>query len=161
MLVIAFDADDTLWVNEPYFRESEETFAALFEDYLPMHQTQQELFKTEMDNLALYGYGVKGFMLSMIETAIRITGGNLSAEGTDRILEIGKELLERPIEILPHVDTVLEALSTKYRLVVATKGDLAIAAGIMVPFLIWDAVKAVAAGALLPLAWKAVKTLKG
>jgi putative hydrolase of the HAD superfamily len=124
MLVIAFDADDTLWVNEPYFRESEETFAALFEDYLPMHQTQQELFKTEMDNLALYGYGVKGFMLSMIETAIRITGGNLSAEGTDRILEIGKELLERPIEILPHVETVLEALSTKYRIVVATKGDL-------------------------------------
>jgi len=124
MLVIAFDADDTLWVNEPYFRESEEAFSALFEAYLPLHQTQQELFKTEMDNLALYGYGVKGFMLSMIETAIRITGGHLSAEGTQQILEIGKELLDRPIEILPHVEHVLEVLSTKYRLVVATKGDL-------------------------------------
>jgi putative hydrolase of the HAD superfamily len=63
-------------------------------------------------------------MLSMIETAIRITGGHLSAEGTHQILEIGKELLDRPIEILPHVETVLEALSSKYRLVIATKGDL-------------------------------------
>jgi putative hydrolase of the HAD superfamily len=124
MLIIAFDADDTLWVNEPYFRTSEEDFAALFEDYLPQHTTQQELFKTEMDNLALYGYGVKGFMLSMVETAIRITDGNLSAEGTNRIIEIGKELLNRPIEILPHVEEVLQALSSKYRLVVATKGDL-------------------------------------
>ncbi|WP_395768121.1 HAD family hydrolase [Aquirufa sp.] len=124
MLIIAFDADDTLWVNEPYFRTSEEAFAALFEDYLPQHTTQQELFKTEMDNLALYGYGVKGFMLSMVETAIRITDGNLSAEGTNRIIEIGKELLNRPIEILPHVEEVLQALSSKYRLVVATKGDL-------------------------------------
>jgi len=124
MLVIAFDADDTLWVNEPYFRESEEAFASLFEDFLPMHQTQQELFKTEMDNLALYGYGVKGFMLSMVETAVRITGGTLSAEGTSRILEIGKHLLARPNELLDHVETVLQALSGKYRLVVATKGDL-------------------------------------
>jgi putative hydrolase of the HAD superfamily len=124
MLIIAFDADDTLWVNEPYFRESEEAFASLFENYLPLHQTEQELFKTEMNNLELYGYGVKGFMLSMIETAIRITGGNLSAEGTQRILEIGKELLDRPIEILPHVEQVLSELSGKYRLVVATKGDL-------------------------------------
>jgi len=124
MLVIAFDADDTLWVNEPYFRESEEAFASLFEDFLPMHQTQQELFKTEMDNLALYGYGVKGFMLSMVETAVRITGGTLSAEGTSRILEIGKQLLARPNELLENVDTVLRALSGKYRLVVATKGDL-------------------------------------
>jgi putative hydrolase of the HAD superfamily len=124
MLVIAFDADDTLWVNEPYFRESEEAFASLFEDFLPMHQTQQELFKTEMDNLALYGYGVKGFMLSMVETAVRITGGTLSAEGTSRILEIGKHLLARPNELLDDVETVLQALSGKYRLVVATKGDL-------------------------------------
>ena len=124
MLVIAFDADDTLWVNEPYFRESEEAFAALLEDYLPIHQTQQELFKTEMDNLELYGYGVKGFMLSMVETAIRITGGNLTAEGTSRMLEIGKALLDRPIELLPNVEFVLQELSSNYRLVVATKGDL-------------------------------------
>jgi len=124
MLVIAFDADDTLWVNEPYFRESEEEFAALFEDFLPQHQTQQELFKTEMDNLELYGYGVKGFMLSMVETAVRITGGALSAEGTSRLLDIGKRLLARENELLDGVEDVLSALSSKYRLVVATKGDL-------------------------------------
>ena len=124
MLIIAFDADDTLWVNEPYFRESEEEFAALFEDFLPMHQTQQELFKTEMDNLALYGYGVKGFMLSMVETAVRITSGTLSAKGTDRILDIGKRLLARENELLDGVEEVLSTLSSKYRLVVATKGDL-------------------------------------
>ena len=124
MLIIAFDADDTLWVNEPYFRESEEEFAALFEDFLPMHQTQQELFKTEMDNLSLYGYGVKGFMLSMVETAVRITSGTLSAKGTDRILDIGKRLLARENELLDGVEEVLSTLSSKYRLVVATKGDL-------------------------------------
>jgi putative hydrolase of the HAD superfamily len=124
MLIIAFDADDTLWVNEPYFRESEEEFASLFEDFLPVHQTQQELFKTEMDNLSLYGYGVKGFMLSMVETAVRITGGSLSSEGTSRILDIGKRLLARENELLEGVEEVLSTLSTKYRLVVATKGDL-------------------------------------
>ena len=124
MLIIAFDADDTLWVNEPYFRESEEEFAALFEDFLPMHQTQQELFKTEMDNLALYGYGVKGFMLSMVETAVRITSGTLSADGTSRILDIGKRLFARENKLLDGVEEVLSTLSTKYRLVVATKGDL-------------------------------------
>ncbi len=124
MQVIAFDADDTLWVNEPYFRECEVRFAALLENYLPIHSTEKELFKTEMDNLALYGYGVKGFVLSMIETAIRISGGTMKLEGIEQIIQIGKELIDKPIEILPGVEEVLEALSGKYRLVVATKGDL-------------------------------------
>lgn len=124
MQVIAFDADDTLWVNEPYFRACEERFAALLEDYLPIHSTEKELFKTEMDNLSLYGYGVKGFVLSMIETAIRISGGTMKVEGIEQIIQIGKELIDKPIEILPGVEDVLEALSGKYRLVVATKGDL-------------------------------------
>ena len=70
---IAFDADDTLWVNEPYFQEIEKKFCALLEDYLPVHTLAQELFKTEMQNLSLYGYGVKGFMLSMVETALRVS----------------------------------------------------------------------------------------
>jgi putative hydrolase of the HAD superfamily len=71
--VIAFDADDTLWVNEPYFRGTEDKFCSLLQDYLPHHTVAKELFKTEMQNLALYGYGVKGFMLSMIETAMRVS----------------------------------------------------------------------------------------
>lgn len=122
--VIAFDADDTLWVNEPYFRETEDKFAALLEDYLPVHTTHQELFKTEMQNLALYGYGVKGFVLSMIETASRITNQTASFELVDKILALGKELLDRPIELLPNIESVLHQLKPHYRLVVATKGDL-------------------------------------
>lgn len=123
-MVIAFDADDTLWVNEPYFREIEDQFCELMEDYLPLHSTAKELFKTEMDNLALYGYGVKGFMLSMVETAIRVSNQTMHVEGITKILDLGKELLEKPIELLPGVEDVLQSLHGKYRLVVATKGDL-------------------------------------
>jgi putative hydrolase of the HAD superfamily len=122
--VIAFDADDTLWVNEPYFRETEEKFCALLEDFLPHHSIEQELFKTEMQNLSLYGYGVKGFMLSMIETALRVSDRNLNTEILEKIIQYGKELLEKPIELLDGVEQVLNALSGKYKLVVATKGDL-------------------------------------
>ncbi|MBS1574988.1 MAG: HAD family hydrolase [Bacteroidetes bacterium] len=122
--VIAFDADDTLWVNEPYFQETEKKFCALLEDYLPQHTTAKELFKTEMENLSLYGYGVKGFMLSMIETTIRITGKTNNAAVIERIITLGKELLTKPIELLEGVEDVLLSLKGKYRLVVATKGDL-------------------------------------
>lgn len=122
--VIAFDADDTLWINEPYFQETEKKFCALLEDYLPQHTTAKELFKTEIDNLALYGYGVKGFMLSMIETSIRITGKTNNTQVIERIIELGKELLAKPIELLDGVEDVLQSLKGKYRLVVATKGDL-------------------------------------
>ncbi len=122
--VIAFDADDTLWVNEPYFKEIEEKFCDLLEDYLPRHTLVKELFKTEIDNLSLYGYGVKGFMLSMIETSLRVTNNTLSVEVIEKALQLGKELLEKPIEILEGVEAVLKALKGRYRLVVATKGDL-------------------------------------
>ena len=122
--VIAFDADDTLWVNEPYFRETEDHFCSLLEDYLPHHTILQELFKTEMDNLSLYGYGIKGFMLSMIETASRITNNNLNPNILQKIIVLGKEMLEKPIELLDGVEEVLQQLQGKYKLVVATKGDL-------------------------------------
>jgi putative hydrolase of the HAD superfamily len=122
--VIAFDADDTLWVNEPYFRETEEKFCALLEDYLPHHTINQELFKTEMQNLALYGYGIKGFMLSMVETALRITNNTVSNVVIEKIIGYGKDLLERPIELLDGIEEVLHLLKPHYRLVVATKGDL-------------------------------------
>ncbi|MBS1610522.1 MAG: HAD family hydrolase [Bacteroidetes bacterium] len=122
--VIAFDADDTLWVNEPYFQETEKKFCALLEDYLPQHTTAKELFKTEMENLSLYGYGVKGFMLSMIETTIHITGKTNNTAIIEKIITLGKELLTKPIELLEGVEDVLLSLKGKYRLVVATKGDL-------------------------------------
>jgi putative hydrolase of the HAD superfamily len=122
--VIAFDADDTLWVNEPYFRETEEKFCALLEDYLPRHTIMQELFKTEMQNLSLYGYGIKGFVLSMIETAMRISDNKVSMPVIEKIIQYGKEQLERPIELLEGMEEALHLLKKKYRLVIATKGDL-------------------------------------
>lgn len=122
--VIAFDADDTLWVNEPYFQETERKFCELLEDYLPQHTTAKELFKTEIQNLTLYGYGVKGFMLSMIETALRITNKTLNVDVIEKTIQYGKELLDKPIEMLDGVEDVLKSLSGHYRLVVATKGDL-------------------------------------
>lgn len=122
--VIAFDADDTLWVNEPYFQETEHRFCALLEDYLPQHTTARELLQVEIQNLALYGYGIKGFMLSMIETALKVSENTISVEVIGKILDFGKDLLDRPIELLEGVEEVLLTLKPHYRLVVATKGDL-------------------------------------
>ena len=123
---IAFDADDTLWVNEPYFQETERKFCALLEDYAAHHAISQELFKTEIQNLALYGYGVKGYILSMIETALRVSGKTLHMDVLEKALEYGKDLLSRPIELIDGIEKVLHTLKLKgkYRLVVATKGDL-------------------------------------
>ena len=122
--VIAFDADDTLWVNEPYFQEAEKQFCSLFEIYHPQHTISQELFKTEMKNLHLYGYGIKGFLLCMIETANRVSDGTVSVKVIDKIIEIGYDLLQKPIELLQGVQETLETLNGDYKLVVATKGDL-------------------------------------
>lgn len=122
--IIAFDADDTLWINEPYFQETEKKFCALLEDYLPHHTVMQELFKTEMQTLSLYGYGIKGFVLSMIETALRISNKNVSLDIIEKIIQYGKDQMERPIEMLDGMEEALHLLKKKYRLVVATKGDL-------------------------------------
>ncbi|WP_428663587.1 HAD family hydrolase [Runella sp.] len=122
--VIAFDADDTLWVNEPFFLETEQKFCALLEDYLPHHSISQEVFRTQIQNMPLYGYGVKSFILSMVETALRISENTISITVIERIIQLGKEMLEKPIELLEDVEHVLHSLSGHYRLVVATKGDL-------------------------------------
>lgn len=122
--VIAFDADDTLWVNEPYFRQSEEAFCTLLSEYLPRHELERELLKIEIGNLGLYGYGIKGFILSMVETAMTVTNNMISSKTIGEIIDLGKQMLNQPIELLDGVEEVLEALKGKYRLVVATKGDL-------------------------------------
>lgn len=122
--VVAFDADDTLWVNEPYFQEAEHQFCALLEDYLPHHTVGQELFKIEMQNLPLYGYGAKGFMLCMVETIIGVSDGTANLKLVQKALDLGKELLQKPIQLLDGVEEVLTALQGRYRLVMATKGDL-------------------------------------
>jgi putative hydrolase of the HAD superfamily len=122
--VIAFDADDTLWVNEPFFREAEERFTEMLEDFMPQHSVLKELYKTEIENLGLYGYGIKGFMLSMIQTALRISDQKIPVKLIDKILEIGVDMMQKPVELLPGVEEVLAELKKDFRLVMATKGDL-------------------------------------
>jgi len=122
--VVAFDADDTLWVNEPNYQDTENVFCELLSKYLPKESVSKELFKTEMENLALYGYGAKGFMLSMIETMTRITNNSAEPELVHKIIHLGKELIKKPVELLDGVKEVLTNLNGTYRLVVATKGDL-------------------------------------
>lgn len=122
--VIAFDADDTLWVNETYFRDAENEFAKLLSGYETENKIHQELYKKEIDNLKIYGYGVKGFVLSMVECALELSNYKINQKTIDRILEIGKEMLEKPINLLDGVEEVLKKLHGNYKLIVATKGDL-------------------------------------
>jgi putative hydrolase of the HAD superfamily len=122
--VIAFDADDTLWVNETYFRNAEHQFAKLLAKYETENKIDQEIFKTEIKNLKLYGYGVKGFILSMVECALELSNYQISQKTIEAILNIGKKMLEEPIELLDGVEEVLQSLEGKYKLIVATKGDL-------------------------------------
>tara|TARA_R110002126_G_scaffold34277_2_gene106277 strand:- start:1561 stop:2259 length:699 start_codon:yes stop_codon:yes gene_type:complete len=122
--VIGFDADDTLWVNETYFRDTENKFADLLEKYETKNKIDQELFKTEIKNLDLYGYGIKGFMLSMIECALDLSNNEVSSKTIGAMLDLGKEMITQPVELLNGVEEVLKSLKDKYRLIVLTKGDL-------------------------------------
>ena len=122
--VIGFDADDTLWVNEPFFRENEEKFCDLLEPYCPRHDIMKHLLTVEIKNLTLYGYGIKAFVLSMIETAIDISGGTIPNRMIQKIMEMGKEQLVMPVELLEDVKSTLHVLKNSYRLVMVTKGDL-------------------------------------
>ena len=127
---IAFDADDTLWVNEPYFRVAEKQYCTLLERFASREEIISTLYGIEMKNLAPYGYGAKAFTLSLMETAILFSNNSSAAPLTPdemgKIIEIGTSLISIPIEILPGVEDLLEKLSgsKKYTLVVATKGDL-------------------------------------
>lgn len=122
--VIGFDADDTLWVNETYFRDTEAKFAELLDQYETQNKIDQELFKKEMENLPLFGYGIKGFILSMIETAIELSNQQIAPKVIQTIIEYGKEMIHKPVELLEGVEQTLEVLSKDYRLIVLTKGDL-------------------------------------
>lgn len=121
---IAFDADDTLWENELYFQEFEQEFCGLLSQYLPAASASQELFKTEMKNLRMYGYGLKCIMLSMIETICRVSDGKEDIYSVAKIIGYGQELLQKPVELLEGVKEVVSQLHGKYKLVLATKGDL-------------------------------------
>ncbi len=122
--VIAFDADDTLWVNEPYFRNAEEGFCELLRGYMPKEESHKILFEIEMQNLPLYGYGIKPFALSLIEAAILVSKQEVPISIISKLMDIGKNMLEMPIELIDGIEDTLIELSKKYRLVMATKGDL-------------------------------------
>lgn len=121
---IAFDADDTLWHNEPYFDEAQERFCVLFQDYASSQEILGLILNHQVKNLPLYGFGIKAFTLSMIETSLQLTNHQISSKGIEQILTIGKDLLQKPVELLPNVTEVLDELKGNYKLVVATKGDL-------------------------------------
>jgi putative hydrolase of the HAD superfamily len=122
--VIGFDADDTLWVNEPFYQDVEKEFCLLMKPYLIEKETSNELFKTGIQNLEIYGYGAKGFILAMVETALRATKGKITTSEINRILQMGKTLLAMPIQLLAGVENVLQKLQGSYKLILATKGDL-------------------------------------
>jgi putative hydrolase of the HAD superfamily len=123
-LVIGFDADDTLWHNETIFEKTHERYRALLAHYHDAATVDRTLFATEMRNLELYGYGVKGFTLSAIETAIELTEGKIRAEEIRQLIELGREMLAHPVDLLPDVVDTLRVLSAQHRLWVITKGDL-------------------------------------
>jgi putative hydrolase of the HAD superfamily len=122
--VIGFDADDTLWVNETFFREAELEFAEIMKEYGTEEHILKDLYHVEIANMPIYGYGIKAFILSLIETATHLSDGKLTSQQTRQILSIGKTMLHKPVELLDGVEEVLQKLSSKYRLIVATKGDL-------------------------------------
>ncbi|WP_284264893.1 HAD family hydrolase [Roseicyclus amphidinii] len=124
LTTIGFDADDTLWQNEAFFRLTQARFAELLADHAEAGQLHARLLEAERRNLGHYGYGIKGFMLSMIETAIEVTEGRVPATVIGEILSAGQEMLSHPIELLPHAGDVVERLASSHRLVLITKGDL-------------------------------------
>ena len=124
LTAIGFDADDTLWQNEQFYRLTEERFQALLAAYADPDHLSERLLEAEKRNLGHYGFGIKGFTLSMIETAIEVTENRVPAAVIAEILAAGRELLAHPIEVLPHAAEVLERLAGAYRIILITKGDL-------------------------------------
>lgn len=123
-LTLGFDADDTLWHNESIFEETHRRYCELLGRYHDAATVEQTLFATEMRNLELFGYGVKAHALSSIETAIELTAGRIGAEEIRAIIELAKEMLEHPVELMDGAAEVLPALARKHRLMLITKGDL-------------------------------------
>ncbi|MCZ4259589.1 HAD family hydrolase [Limimaricola sp. G21655-S1] len=121
---IAFDADDTLWHNERFFRSTQSRFVELLRDHAGEDHLRERLLAAERRNLGRYGFGVKGFVLSMIETAIEVSAARVPASAIGEIMEMGREMLAHPIELLPGVEPAVQALAGEARLMLVTKGDL-------------------------------------
>ncbi|PKO14782.1 MAG: haloacid dehalogenase [Chloroflexi bacterium HGW-Chloroflexi-10] len=121
---IAFDADDTLWENEAYYYRAQETLYEILKPFQPEAVVETELLKTETQNIPVYGYGLKSFGLSMIETAIRLSAGGIGIAEIQRILDMLHEMVNTTVEVLPGVHETLQSLNGGVRMLVITKGDL-------------------------------------
>lgn len=122
--IVAFDADDTLWVNEYHYRRAEDNFAELMSMWCDKKTALNVLLKKEKENLPLLGYGSKAFIIALVESGIEISRGNLLNEEITDLIELGKSTIGQKIELLPNVKNVLETLKKRYPLLLATKGDL-------------------------------------
>jgi putative hydrolase of the HAD superfamily len=124
LTTIGFDADDTLWQNEQFFRMTQARFAELLSDFAEPDHLSERLIDAERRNLGHYGFGIKGFVLSMIETAIEVTDERVPASVIRELIAAGQEMLAHPIELLPEARAAVEALADSHRLILITKGDL-------------------------------------
>lgn len=120
---IAFDADDTLWQNETLFHRAQDQLAQILSEWEAPERVRRAIIETEIRNLPIYGYGIKAFTLSMIETALEISHGELSVDKVEEILGLGRSMLDAEVQLLPQVEETLQALSEDYRLMMVTKGD--------------------------------------
>jgi putative hydrolase of the HAD superfamily len=124
LAAIGFDADDTLWENERLYQAAKEEFARLLSGYVPADQAKAVLDATEIRNVEVYGYGIKSFTLSMVETATQVSGGCVQANEIEELLQISKRMLRAEVELMGDVENVLAELAPKYPLLLITKGDL-------------------------------------
>lgn len=124
LTTIGFDADDTLWHNEAFFRLTQNRFAALLSDFAESEHLEERLLAAERRNLGHYGFGVKGFVLSMIETAIEVTDGKVSASVISELMDAGRDMLRHPVELLPYAADAVALLAADFRVILITKGDL-------------------------------------
>lgn len=124
LTLIGFDGDDTLWRSEDYYRDAQQAFERIVGGYVDLGDVHDRLYAIEKRNLGLFGYGVKGMTLSMIEAAVAITDARISAQDLHRIVELGKSLLQHPVELLPGIREAVETIAADHDIVLITKGDL-------------------------------------
>lgn len=122
--MLAFDADDTLWHNERLYVTAQEQFTRMLSHYHKPEWVMARLYETETQNLAHFGYGIKAFALSMIETAVELTEGRISGRDIQALVETARQMINAEVELLEHVREIIPQLSTRYRLMMITKGDL-------------------------------------
>lgn len=123
---VGFDGDDTLWKSEDYYRAAELAFEEIVGQYIDLTDARSlnHLLEVERRNLRIFGYGVKGMTLSMIESAVQLTGERISARDIHRVIEIGRSTLQHPVELIDGIREAVEAIASRHEIVLITKGDL-------------------------------------